>query len=150
MTLARWDPFREMVSLRDAMDRLFEESFILPRRLFGEVWSGMVYQLPVDVYETADEYVVEAVIPGIPVDKINIEFQEGALTISGEVPRVEPEGATYHLRERWYGRFQRTLTFPTAVDADKIEATLENGVLRVHLPKTAEARPKQIRVKAVR
>ncbi len=150
MTLARWDPFREMVSLRDAMDRLFEESFILPRRLFGDVWSSTVYQLPVDVYETGDEYVVEAVIPGIPVDKINIEFQNGALTISGEVPRTEHEGATYHLRERWYGRFQRTLTFPTAVDADKIEATLENGVLRVHLPKTAEARPKQIRVKAVR
>ena len=148
MTISRWDPFRELVNLREAMDRLFEEAFVLPRR--PEAQGEIVYRLPVDVYETADEYVVEAVVPGIPVDKINIEFQNGALTISGEIPRVEHEGATYHLQERWYGRFQRTLTFPTTVDADKIEATLENGVLRVHLPKVAEARPKQIRVKAVR
>ncbi len=148
MTISRWDPFRELVNLREAMDRLFEDAFVVPRRT--ELRAEAIYRLPVDVYETGDEYVVEAVIPGIPVDKINIEFRDNTLYISGELPYVEHEGATYHLRERWYGRFQRTLTFPTAIDTNKIEATLENGVLRVHLPKAAEARPKQIRVKAVR
>ncbi len=148
MTISRWDPFRELVNLREAMDRLFEEAFVMPRR--AEARGEIVYRLPVDVYETADEYVVEAVVPGISVDKINIEFRDNTLVITGEIPFVEHEGATYHLRERWYGRFQRTLTFPKAIDADKVEATLENGVLRIHLPKAAEARPKQIEVKAVR
>lgn len=145
MSLSRWDPFDELLSLRDAMDQLFEQSFVRPRRVSGENGSR-IYRLPVDVYETADEFVVEAVVPGVPVDQIEIEFDQGTLTITGEIPIREADSATYHLRERWHGRFRRALSLPGAIDADAVEATVENGVLSVYLPKVEEAKPRQIPV----
>lgn len=146
MSLTRWDPFEDMLSLRDAMNQLFEESFIRPRRLVGGNGSRF-YRLPVDVYETPEEFAIEAVIPGLAENEINIEFQNGNLIISGEMPATEHENATYHLRERWYGTFRRVLTLPGSVDADNIEATLDHGILTVHVPKAEEAKPRRIAVK---
>lgn len=145
MSLSRWDPFDEILSLRDAMDQLFEQSFVRPRRQSGENGSRL-YKLPVDVYETPDEFVVEAVVPGIPVEHVDIEFDNGTLTITGEIPVREADSVTYYLRERWHGRFRRVLSLPGTIDADAIEATAENGVLSVYLPKVEEAKPRHIPV----
>lgn len=146
MSLTRWDPFEEMVNLRDAMNQLFEESFIPRNRPYGRD-GGTLYRLPVDVYETGDEFVVEAVVPGLTQDQLNIEYQEGRLIISGEVPATAHEDVTYHLRERWFGTFRRAITFPSNIDPDNIDATLEHGVLSIYLPKAEEAKTRQIPVK---
>jgi HSP20 family protein len=143
----RWDPFREMVSLRDAMDRLFEESFVRPRaRVEGDGGRRALY-LPVDAYVTDEELVVEAMIPGISPEDVNITIEENLLTISGEIP-TPAENVNWVLQESAYGPFRRTLTLNVPIDADGAEATFENGRLILHLPKAEEARPKQIKVHA--
>jgi len=146
--LIRWDPFREMVSLRDAMDRLFEESFVRP---FGG-WpflTGEAQTLALDIYETDDDLVVEASLPGINPDEVDISVVGNTLTIKGEhEEKKEEEKGKYHCRERRYGAFQRTVSLPVEVDANKAEAVFENGVLKLTLPKVEEARPKRIQVKA--
>lgn len=148
MSLTRRQPFEDMTSLREAMDQLFDETFTIrgPRRT-RRAGAATTYRLPVDVYETADEFVVEAVVPGVQEDEITLEFEDGTLLISGEIPSITHESATYHLRERWHGHFERALAFPTEIDASDVEATLENGVLAVQLPKTAAVKPRQIPVK---
>lgn len=150
MSLTRRQSFEDMASLREAMDQLFDEAFTVraPRRTRPNGGARTTYRLPVDVYETADEFVVEAIIPGVDQDEIILEFEDGNLIVSGKVPARTNESATYHLRERWHGHFERTLAFPTEIEADIIEATLENGVLVIRLPKTAAAKPRQIPVTA--
>ena len=147
--LIRWDPFREMVSLRDAMDRLFEESFVRP---FGErPWLGdEARALALDIYETDDDLVVETSLPGISPDDVDISIAGNSLTIKGETKHEEEkeEKGKYHFRERRYGAFQRTVSLPVEVNADEAEATFENGVLKLSLPKVEETKPKRITVKA--
>ncbi len=146
--LIRWDPFREMVSLRDAMDRLFEESFVRP---FGgwPLLGGEAQTLALDVYETDDNLVVEASLPGISPDEVDISVVGNTLTIKGEHEEKEEkeEKGKYHFRERRYGAFHRTISLPVEVDANKAEAVFENGVLKLTLPKVEEAKPKRIEVK---
>lgn len=148
MSLTRRQSFEDMASLREAMDHLFDEAFTIPatRHSGKHSRARTTYRLPVDVYETANEFVVEAVVPGVAEDDVILEFEDGNLVVSGEVPTIRHESATYHLRERWHGHFERTLAFPTEIDADEIEATLEKGVLTIRLPKTAAAKPRQIPV----
>jgi HSP20 family protein len=146
--LIRWAPLRDMVSLRDAMDRLFEESFVHP--LSGWPMLGREGQaLALDVYETDEALVVEASLPGISPDDVDISVVGNTLTIKGEVRQeeVKEEKGKYHFRERRYGAFQRAIGLPVEVNADKAEATFENGVLRLTLPKVEEAKPKRIEVK---
>ncbi|GAB4534503.1 MAG: Hsp20/alpha crystallin family protein [Anaerolineae bacterium] len=147
--LIRWDPFGEMVSLRDAIDRLFEESFVRP--LGDRPWlRGGPQALALDIYETDDNLVVEASLPGIKPDDVEISVVGNSLTIKGETEHEEEkkEKGKYHFRERRYGAFQRTVSLPVEVNADKAEATFENGVLKLSLPKIEEAKPKRITVKA--
>lgn len=151
MSLTRRQSFDDVATLREAMDNLFDEAFTIPTTRRGNVRNNgarTTYRLPVDVYETADEFVVEAVVPGVAEDGVILAFEDGNLVISGEVPTNVNESATYHLRECWRGHFERTLTFPTEIHADEIEATLDNGVLTIRLPKTAAVKPRQIPVKA--
>ena len=145
--LVRWDPFREMVSLRDAMDRLFEESFVRPRGWIAPAEG--VASLAVDVHESDDDLTVRASIPGVKPEDIDISITGDTLTIKGET-REEKEEKTgnYHLRERRYGAFQRTVSLPTQVNADKASAEFENGVLTLTLPKVEEVKPKSITIKA--
>lgn len=147
MSLTRRQSFEDMASLREAMDQLFDEAFTVrgPRRTRRNE-TRTTYRLPVDVYETANEFGVEAIVPGAAEDDIILEFEDGTLIVSGEVPDITNESATYHLRERWRGHFERTLAFPAAVDTAEIEATLDNGVLTIRLPKTATVKPRQIPV----
>ena len=145
--ITRYDPFREALSLRDAMDRLFQESFVRPNG-----WTAPA-SVPVDLHETDGGYVVEASLPGWKPEDVNITVQDGTLTISGQYhDQPEPQaqngqnGKSWHLRERRFASFSRSFTFPTAVDADKAQASYENGVLTLTLPKAESAKPRQIKI----
>jgi HSP20 family protein len=141
--MIRRDPFREMMTLRSAMDRLFDAASLGES---GE-WPEFVDTLPLDVSETEDEYVVKASIPGIKPDDIEITYSGKTLTIKGEFKAEEEKDEVhYHLRERRYGAFARSLTLPAAVKSDAIEARYESGVLTLKLPKTEEIKPKKIAV----
>jgi len=145
-TLVRWDPFSEFRSLRHAMDRgMFQ--FYGPT-----VWRNAeaTPTFPVDLSETDGHVVVKAALPGIQPEDVDISVSDGVLTIKGET-KSEEKGETenYHRREIRYGAFSRAITLPSEVDDAKAEAEFRDGVLTVTLPKAEEARPKQIKVKAV-
>jgi HSP20 family protein len=146
--LIRRDPFREAMSLRDAMDHLFEESFVRP---FGgwPTLSGGPQALALDMYETDESLVVEASLPGISPDEVDISVVGNTLTIKGEheEKKEQQEEGKYHFRERRYGAFQRSITLPVDVNADKADASFHDGVLKLTLPKVEEAKPKRIEVK---
>ncbi len=140
--IVRWDPFREMLSLRQMMDRVFDESF--HRQLGGaEDWN-----IPsVDMYQTEKELVVKAVLPGMKPEDIQISVTGDILTLRGEIKQEqETKDATYHVRERRFGSFSRSLPLPAPVITDQAKAEFENGVLTLILPKAEEARPKTITV----
>ena len=146
-SMIRWEPFRDLVSLRDRMDRLFGEGF-------GRGWpteEGLttgVWNPPVDVYETADSIVLKADLPDVTKDDVDISVHGNALTIRGERKREEEvKEKDFYRMERSYGSFTRSFTLPGTVDPEKIEAGFTGGVLTVTLPKREESKPKQIKVK---
>ena len=144
--LIRWEPAREMMTLRDAMDRLFDDAFTRPLRLNDGHWS-----IPtLDMYQTDNEVVVKAAIPGVKTDDVQINVTGEVLTIKGETKEKEEvkEEKAYHLREQRWGSFERTIALPTDVIADKAKAEFENGILTITLPKAEEVRPKSITIKA--
>ncbi len=144
--LVRWDPFRDMVSLRDAMDRLFEDSFVRPRSWLAPTEG--VATLALDVHESDDALTVKASIPGVKPEDIDISITGDTLTVKGETrEEKEEKSGNYHLRERRYGAFQRSVSLPTLVKADKASAEFENGVLTLTLPKAEEVKPKSIKIK---
>ncbi len=142
MAITRWEPFRDLVSLRQAMDRLFDESFVRPLR----TWTG-VEEPVLDMYQTADDVVIKASLPGVKPADVDITVSGDTVTIKGET-RAEEEikREDYLYQERRYGAFSRTLRLPGALQTDKAEAVFENGVLRLTIPKAEEARPKSIKV----
>jgi HSP20 family protein len=141
--ISRWDPFREMMSMRSTMDRLLENAFTNQQ---GWQQAG-AWNLALDVVETEDEFLVKASIPGINPDDLEITFNNNTLTIRGETKEeTEREDAEYHLRERRYGSFARSIGLPTSVDVDKVEATYDAGVLTLHLPKAEEVKPRRIAI----
>lgn len=144
MVLARWDPFSEITSLRQAMDRLFEEAWVRPSRLFG--LEGQY--VPLDVAEGEHEYTIRAALPGIKPEEVDISVVGNVLTIRGEHKEEQEEKQrTWHHREIRYGRFERSVTLPTEVQAERAEATFKDGILTLRLPKAEAARPKRIQVK---
>jgi len=144
MAIERWDPFREMVSLRDAFNTLLQESFVRPEGLAA---GGNVLTLPLDISETPETFVVRASLPGIRPEDVQVTVHGDTLTIQGET-RAEEErkDEAWHLRERRHGVFRRTVTLTVPVDADRAVAEHDHGVLRLTLPKSESARPKQIKV----
>jgi HSP20 family protein len=144
MAVERWDPFREMVSLRDAMNSLLQESFVRPGGLQG---GGGTATLPLDVKETDHEFVVKASLPGVKPEDVQITVHGDTVTIRGESKAVEEKkGETWHMRERRYGSFQRSVSLGTPVDSDKANAKFEHGELTLTIPKSEKARPRQIKV----
>jgi len=144
--LIRWEPMREMVTLRDAMDHLFDEAFTRPWGLDGGRGSGMP---AVDMYQTDDDVIVKVVVPGIKPDDVQIAVTGDVLTIKGEVKEdTDTKEKTYHIREQRWGAFERVLSLPTSVKSEKAQAEFENGVLTIRLPKAEEVKPKTITVKA--
>jgi len=144
MAIERWDPFREAVSLRDAMNALFQESFVRP--VSGSGLGGFV-TLPLDVSETENDFVVKGSLPGVKPEDVHITVHGDTLTIQGESKaEEEKKGERWHLRERRFGSFQRSLTLSTPVNPDKAQAHFEHGVLTLTLPKSESAKPRQIKI----
>ena len=143
--LVRWNPYREMVGMLNAMDRLVD-SDTLDRRYVARPTN---WGLALDVTESEDDYTLKASLPGIAPEDIDISFEKDLLTIKGESKEEqEVEDRRYHLRERRYGSFCRSIRLPKAIDAENIEANYEAGVLSLRLPKLEEAKPKRIEVKS--
>lgn len=145
MTIIRGNPWREMRTLREAMDELLEESFVRPSQRQMER-SERRLRLPLDVYTTPEEIVIAASLPGLTAEEVDITLDGDRLTIRGEL-RPPLENVDYLFQERAYGPFSRTLTLNVPVNTDEAEATFENGVLRLTLPKAEETKPKTIEVK---
>jgi HSP20 family protein len=143
--LTRWDPFQDMLKLRNAVDRMFEDVYSGERGLSRPSTWG----LALDVAENEDEFIVKASLPGVKADDIDITYTENTLTIKGEVQEdKEVNEEQYLMRERRFGTFSRSITLPSKVKTENIEANYENGVLTVHMPKAEELKPKRIAIKA--
>ena len=139
-----WPSFGRLSDLRDEIDRLFESPLSELTRT-SQLLSGWTPAL--DVYENKDNFVVKAELPGMKKEDIEVSLHDGSLSISGErkTESKHEEGEVYRA-ERFFGRFQRTVTLPTTVAADKVQASYKDGVLTITLPKTEEAKPKKIDV----
>lgn len=144
--IIRWNPFREMANMQSAMDRLFEDAW---RGNWPSTTGFAGFDSPaLDIHETDTAYTVAVPLPGVNPQDINVKMQNGTLTISGELPQPKvADNAKVVVQERYFGKFTRSVSLPEHVDADKVEATYENGVLNLNLPKLPEAQPKQIAVK---
>lgn len=161
--LTRWDPFRDMMSFREAMDRMMEDTF---RTGFMRT-GAMGVSVPIDVVETEDSYTLKAALPGIRPEDVSITSQGSTITIQGEI-REETEGQkateaqgqrqggdgersrqqpSYLMRERHWGRFMRSVTLPSDAQMDRVEAQFENGVLTLTVPKMEEAKPRHIPIR---
>ena len=146
--LIRWEPAREMMTLREAMDRLFDgavsATFTRPLSLSNTAWSVPA----VDMYQTDNEVVVKAALPGIKADEVQINVTGEVLTIKGETKQEnETKEKAYHIREQRWGTFERSLVLPAEVVADKAKADFENGILTITLPKAEDVKPKSISIK---
>ncbi len=141
--ITRWNPFREAVTLREAMDRLFEDSFVPAGRQEGP--REQIMRLPLDAYVTAEEIIIVANMPGVKPEGVEITVEGDTLTIKGERP-APFENVDYVLQERTFGKFQRALNINIPVDANKAEAKFENGLLTLTIPKAEAVKPKTIQV----
>ena len=146
MTLVKWNPEREMNLLQRQVNRLFDD-------FFGSPWTGSDRPLAswepvVDIRENADAYSVHVELPGVKKEEVRITLQNNTLTIRGEKKQEsEQKDANFHRIERSYGAFERSFTLPATVRNDKVDASFADGVLTILLPKTEEAKPKEIAVK---
>lgn len=147
MTIARFHPLPDVVSLREAMDRLFEDSFIRP-----SMWSGLPngqIAVPVDLWEDQNSYHLRADLPGLTAEDIDINVTADSVSIAGEMKgQSDVTGDGWLRQERRVGKFQRAFSLPTQLDSNKVEATFENGVLTLVLAKAEAVRPKQIKITA--
>ena len=142
--LIRWEPAREMMTLREAMDHLFDDAFTRPLTL-RDGWSAPA----IDMYQTDDEIIVKASLPGVKADEVQINISGEVLTIKGETKQMEEKKEkAWHMREQHWGAFERAVALPTKVVSDKAKAEFENGILTVTLPKAEEVKPKIINIKA--
>lgn len=142
--LIRFEPMRDLMSMSRAMDRFFED-------FYGRT-PGFenVFTFPaVDMYQTENDIVVKATVPGIKPEEIQVSVTGDVLTLRGEIKRDEEvKNESYHIRERSHGSFSRSISLPTSIEADKAKAEFENGVLTLTLPKVEEVRSRTINVKA--
>ncbi|GAB4416860.1 MAG: Hsp20/alpha crystallin family protein [Anaerolineae bacterium] len=141
--LTRWDPLREMITMRQAVDRMLDEAFARGTETRG---TG-AWLLPMDAYITDEAIVIRADVPGLKPEEIDITLEGDTLTIRGEIKREEENQRKYVLLERPTGKFERTLTINTPIDHDRVEATFKDGVLTLTLPKAEAVKPRQITVK---
>jgi HSP20 family protein len=142
--LIRWEPERELMTLREAMDRLFDDAFTRPLSL-TESPRG----LALDIYQTDDEVVVKAALFGMKADDVQINITGDVLSIKGEMKeKNETKEKNYHIREQRWGSFERSVMLPTSVVFDKAKAEFEDGILTITLPKVEEVKPKIVTVKA--
>lgn len=140
--MKKWEPFSELVTMRDDMDRLFDVFFGTQPQTIDDLWRPSI-----DIEESNGNLMVKAEIPGMKKENIKVSVKEDMLTISGERKQEnETKDKTYHRIERSYGQFRRMIRLPAEVDADKVKASYKDGVLSVTLPKPASMKPKHIDV----
>jgi HSP20 family protein len=154
MAIVRWEPFRDLVSLQERMNRLFDESFRSRGASAGQEddWAlGGSWAPPVDIFEETGNIVLKAELPGIDAKNVDVRVENNVLTLRGERKfDQEVKKENYHRVERSYGSFSRSFTLPNVVDTENIKAEYKDGVLRVVLPKREEAKPKQIAINVAR
>jgi HSP20 family protein len=145
MALVPWTPIHNFPALQEQMNHLFNQFF---RGGNGEEtsWGISTWMPPVDLYETPDEFVLVADLPGLTKDEIHLEVHDRTLTLRGE--RKPATEAHYQRRERAYGGFQRVFTLSTPVDTEKVRASMKDGILELHLPKHEAAKPRRIAVQS--
>jgi HSP20 family protein len=145
MSMTRWDPFQDLQSFRDEMNRTLSRWFS-PQE--GDEPTRRRWMPALDVTESEDAYQIDVEVPGLRPEDINVTVDQGMLTVQGERRSEEEKGdRSYHRVERRYGAFRRSITLPRDVDASKVEANYDNGVLRLRVPKTAGSQAKRIEVK---
>lgn len=145
--ITRWDPFRELSTLQDRMNRLFQDSFAPPGNRGEESLVSGSFVPPVDVYEDEHNVVIKLEAPGIDQKDMDIRVENNVLTIRGERKLEKTEKQENFQRvERQYGAFSRSFTLPNSIDTDNVSADYDNGVVKITLAKRAEAKPKQIKV----
>jgi HSP20 family protein len=146
MALIRWDPSRELTSLQSEVNRLFNTFFDTPAA--GGNHSALRRWVPaMDLVETEDHFVLRADLPGLTKDDVSIELEDRVLTVSGErKAEHEDRNEGYYRVERAFGSFSRSLTLPEGVDADSVEASFDNGVLEVRIPKPEERKPRKVQI----
>ena len=141
--LIRWEPAREMMTLREVMDHLFDDAFTRPLTLRDGSSAPAI-----DMYQTDDEIVVKASLLGVEADEVQINITGEVLTIKGETKQVEEKKEkAWHMREQRWGTFERAVALPIEVVSDKAKAEFENGILTITLPKAEEVTPKVINIK---
>ena len=148
MAIVRFEPFRDLVSVQDRLNRIFDEAFSGTgrgsddERALGGSWAPAV-----DIFEHEGDLVLKAELPGVDPKDVDVHVENNVLTLRGERKlESEVKREQYHRVERAYGSFSRSFTLPNVVDTDKIKAEYKDGVLRLVLPKKEEAKPKQISI----
>jgi HSP20 family protein len=145
MALIRWEPTRELGTIQSEMNRLFNTFFDAPTAGSNGAYRRWIPAM--DLVETESDYVLRADLPGLSEDDVNIEFEDGVLTISGERKSEHEERQdSYYRIERASGSFRRSLTLPEGVDPQAVKATFERGVLEVHVPKPEERKPRKVAI----
>lgn len=146
MAIVRWEPFRNMVTLQDRINRMFDDVF---SRAGDHEEETMIadWRPSVDIYDNATAIVIKTEIPGVAKEDVSVEVRENVLILKGErkIEKEEAEG-TYYRKERLYGKFQRSFTLPVETEAEKIKASFKDGVLVLEIPKPEEKKPKQIAI----
>ncbi len=144
MSIIRWDPAHDLMTLRQAMDKLFEESVIRPPGFTFEMGAG---NIPIDMYHTASEVVVKATLPGLKPEEVDVSISGNTLTIKAErKEEKETKEKDYIRKENRYGMVSRSITLPSEVKAENAEASFKNGILSLVLPKIEKEKPKQIKI----
>jgi HSP20 family protein len=145
MTIVRWEPLRELSSLQSEMNRLFNTAFDTPSPASGNV--ARRWMPAMDLVESPDHFVLRADLPGMGEDDVQIEFEDGTLTVSGERKSEHEEREEgFHRVERAFGAFSRTLTLPKGIDADAVTASFDRGVLEIRIPKPEQRKPRKIAI----
>jgi HSP20 family protein len=148
MAIVRWEPFRGLMTLQDEMNRLFESTLFGENATSSRGGRSIVWAPPIDVVEGKDKVIVNAELPGIKPDEVELSVEDGVLTIKGERKfSEEMEGENLHRIERAYGYFERRIGLPKTLDPEKISAAYADGVLHIELPKAEETKPKHIPIK---
>ena len=141
--IRRPSPLGELMSLRQAMDRLFEDSFVRPARSLSTFGEGL---MPLDIRHATDEIVVEAALPGVKPDDVAITIEQGTLTIRAESSSERREESEYLVQEIRRGVASRTVSLPSGLEADRATATFDDGVLTLRIPRAEQVKPRQIRI----
>lgn len=142
--ITRSNPFTEVVSLRDAMDRLFEDSFISPRQ--NNAWNGR--GVFANLYETPEEFILQIPASGVKPEDVEVTVQQETVSLKWEIKLQPPEGATVHWNGFQSGQFQQSFSLPSPINAERVEAHYSDGILTLHLPKAEHAKARTIKVNA--